>query len=104
MKKVKILVGILIAIVLITSFLICYILRHPLFSYEKNYFEKIGIKGGRNYENVIANKGEPLKKEVSNNCFIMHYDGLKFGFIEKNPDIKNPPYIRPPRKLIFKIN
>jgi len=52
MKKVKILIGILIAIVLITSFLICYILRHPLFSYEKNYFEKIGIKNGFRYEDI----------------------------------------------------
>ena len=91
MKKVKILIGILIAIVLITSFLICYILRYPLFSYEKNYFEKIGIKGGCSYRNVIANKGEPLRKEVNDNFFIIHYDGLKLGFVEKNANIKDNP-------------
>ena len=89
-------------LIVIISSAVYYFLRHPLFLYEKNYFEKIGIKGGRNYENVIANKGEPIKKEINKSFFLAKYDGLELGFADKHPDIKDPPNIMSYAKITGK--
>ena len=58
-----------------------YLLRHPIFCYEKDYFGKVGLPRAKLYESVVEKMGEPLRIEEKNDWgYVVHYDGLELGY------------------------
>ena len=77
-KKVSIIFSIMSCLILIFGI---YLLRHPIFCYEKDYFGKVGLPSGHLYRSVVEKMGEPIwieKKEDWGD--IVHYDGVEFGY------------------------
>ena len=57
-----------------------YLLRHPIFCYEKDYFGKVGLPRAKLYESVVEKMGEPLRIEkTEDGYYIVHYNGLELG-------------------------
>ncbi len=77
-KKVRIIFSIISCLILIFGI---YLLRHPIFRYEKDYFGKVGLPRAKLYESVVEKMGEPLRIEEKNGWgHVVHYDGLEFGY------------------------
>ena len=57
-----------------------YLLRHPIFCYEKDYFGKVGLPKNHLYKSVVEKMGEPLRIEkTEDGYYIVHYNGLELG-------------------------
>ena len=76
-KKVSIIFSIMSCLILIFGI---YLLRHPIFCYEKDYFGKVGLPRAKLYESVVEKMGEPLRIEkTEDGYYIVHYNGLELG-------------------------
>ena len=76
-KKVSIIFSIMSCLILIFGI---YLLRHPIFCYEKDYFGKVGLPESHLYESVVEKMGEPLRIEkTEDGYYIVHYNGLELG-------------------------
>ena len=76
-KKVSIIFSIMSCLILIFGI---YLLRHPIFCYEKDYFGKVGLPSGHLYRSVVEKMGEPLRIEkTEDGYYIVHYNGLELG-------------------------
>lgn len=56
-----------------------YLLWHP-FLYDRLYFDELGLRGGRRYQDVIRTMGTPLNVELYENRYYVYYDGLVFVY------------------------
>ena len=76
-KKVSIIFSIMSCLILIFGI---YLLRHPIFCYEKDYFGKVGLPKNHLYKSVVEKMGEPLRIEkTEDGYYIVHYNGLELG-------------------------
>ena len=76
-KKVSIIFSIMSCLILIFGI---YLLRHPIFCYEKDYFGKVGLPKNHLYKSVVEKMGEPLRIEkTEDGYYIVHYKGLELG-------------------------
>ena len=77
-KKVSIIFSIMSCLILIFGI---YLLRQPIFCYEKDYFGKVGLPSGHLYRSVVEKLGEPIWIEKKADWGdIVHYDGVEFGY------------------------
>ena len=76
-KKVSIIFSIMSCLILIFGI---YLLRHPIFCYEKDYFGKVGLPESHLYESVVEKMGEPLRIEETEDGYIVYYNGLELAY------------------------